>query len=50
MLFTRESDYAIRIVRALKDEEKLTIKTICERELLRRHLLTRLSKNLQRAR
>ncbi len=25
MLFTRESDYAIRIVRALKDEEKLTI-------------------------
>ncbi len=34
MLFTRESDYAIRIVRALKDEEKLTIKTICERELL----------------
>lgn len=33
MLFTRESDYAIRIVRALK-EEKLTIKTICERELL----------------
>lgn len=34
MLFTKESDYAIRIVRALKDEEKLTIKTICERELL----------------
>ena len=34
MLFTRESDYAIRIVRALKDEEKLTIKTICERESL----------------
>lgn len=34
MLFTRESDYAIRIVRALKDEEKLTIKTICEKESL----------------
>ena len=49
MLFTRESDYAIRIVRALKDEEKLTIKTICEREILPEAFATRLSKSLQRA-
>lgn len=32
MLFTRESDYAIRIVRALKDEDRLNIKAICQKE------------------
>ena len=32
MLFTRESDYAVRIVRALKDGGRLNIKTICEKE------------------
>ncbi|TQQ83143.1 Rrf2 family transcriptional regulator [Peptacetobacter hominis] len=32
MLFTRESDYAIRIVRALSDGERSNIKTICRKE------------------
>ena len=31
MMITRESDYAIRIIRALKDGEQLTIEQICLR-------------------
>ncbi|WP_300277999.1 RrF2 family transcriptional regulator [Peptacetobacter sp.] len=49
MLFTKESDYAIRIVRALKNEEKLTIKDICEKESLPEafayKIIKKLSKN-----
>lgn len=29
MLFTKESDYAIRVVRALKNEDKKSIREIC---------------------
>lgn len=32
MLFKRETDYGIRIVRALKDGNKLAVRDICERE------------------
>lgn len=32
MLFTKECDYAIRIVRALKDGSKLKVRDICECE------------------
>lgn len=32
MLFTKESDYAIRVVRALQDGGKKTIKELCELE------------------
>lgn len=32
MLFTKESDYAIRIVRALRSEEKHSVKDICQAE------------------
>ena len=32
MFLTKECDYAIRVVRALLDYEKKTVKTICERE------------------
>lgn len=49
MLFTRESDYAIRIVRALKDEEKLTIKTICEREKLPEAFAYKIIKKLSKS-
>ena len=35
MMITRESDYAIRIIRALKDEgELLPLEQICQRELV----------------
>ena len=32
MLFTKESDYAIRVIRALQDGGKKTIKELCELE------------------
>ena len=32
MLLTRENDYAIRILRSLKDKEKHTVKDICQAE------------------
>lgn len=32
MLFTKESDYAIRVVRALKNGEKMSIRQICDVE------------------
>ena len=32
MLLTKESDYAIRIVRALKDGNKIRARDICEEE------------------
>ena len=32
MLFTKESDYAIRIVRALRHQDKQTVKKICHDE------------------
>ena len=34
MMITRESDYAIRIIRALKDGELLPLEQICQRELV----------------
>ena len=36
MLFTKESDYAIRVIRALQDGGKKTIKELCELEQIRR--------------
>lgn len=32
MLLTRENDYAIRMLRAMKDGEKHTMKDICQEE------------------
>ena len=32
MLITKEADYAIRIMRSLKDKEKHTVKDICQAE------------------
>ena len=34
MFITRECDYAVRIVRALADGEKLCVSRICEKEAL----------------
>ena len=31
MMITRESDYAVRMIRALKDGEQLTIEQICRK-------------------
>ena len=37
MFITRESDYAMRVVRALMGETRLSVSEICERRL--QHLL-----------
>ena len=34
MMITRESDYGVRIIRALKDGGLMTIGQICERECI----------------
>lgn len=49
MLFTKESDYAIRIVRALKDGKKIRAKDICEREEIPEAFAYKILKKLERA-
>ena len=38
MLITRECDYAVRVIRALSGEERLSVGDICEKEASRRRL------------
>ncbi len=49
MLITKESDYAIRIIRALKDRELLTIQEICELELIPKQFAYKILKKLSAA-
>jgi len=49
MMITRESDYAIRILRALKNGEQLTIEQICQKELVPRQFAYKILKKLDRA-
>lgn len=49
MLFTKESDYAIRIVRALNNVDKLTIREICEKEELPEAFAYKIIKKLAKA-
>lgn len=49
MLITRESDYAIRIIRALKDAELLTIQEICDREQIPKQFAYKILKKLDNA-
>lgn len=49
MLITRESDYAVRIIRALKDKELLTIQEICELELVPKQFAYKILKKLEKA-
>lgn len=49
MMITRESDYAIRIIRALKDGEQLTLEQICERELVPKQFAYKILKKLDRS-
>ncbi len=49
MLFTKESDYAIRIVRALKNSEKKTVQEICDAEGLPKPFCYKIMKKLGRA-
>ena len=49
MMITRESDYAIRIIRALKDGELLPLEQICQRELVPKQFAYKILKKLERA-
>ncbi len=48
MLFTRECDYAIRIIRALSSEEAVSVPKICQMENLPSAMTYKLSRELRR--
>lgn len=49
MLFTRESDYAIRIVRALKNGEQQNVDEVCRLEEIPKAFCYKIMKKLSRA-
>lgn len=49
MLFTKESDYAIRVVRALKKGEKLNIRQVCAKEEIPEAFAYKIMQKLNRA-
>ena len=49
MLLTKECDYGIRIIRALKDGEKRTVQTICDQEHVPNKYAYKILKKLQMA-
>lgn len=49
MLITRETDYAVRILRCLADFQLKTIREICDDQLVPRQFAYKISKKLERA-
>ena len=49
MFITRESDYAMRVVRALMGETRLSVSDICEREAITAPFAYKILKKLQNA-
>lgn len=49
MLITRETDYAMRVLRVLSDGMQATTKEICEKELLPQQFVYKIIKRLNRA-
>lgn len=49
MLITRECDYAVRVVRALNGESRLSVNEICEREDITAPFAYKILKKLQKA-
>jgi len=49
MLLTKECDYGLRIIRALHDNEKRTVQTICEMEYIPHKYAYKILKKLQNA-
>lgn len=49
MLITRECDYAVRVVRALAGENRLSVGEICEREAITAPFAYKILKKLQKA-
>lgn len=49
MLITRECDYAVRVIRALAGEIRLSVSDICEREAITAPFAYKILKKLQKA-
>lgn len=49
MLMTKETDYALRILRALSGQDQLTTKEICDQELLPQQFVYKVVKKLSQA-
>lgn len=49
MLITKETDYALRILRALADGNQLSTQEICKQEFLPQQFVYKISKKLERA-
>ncbi|MDR1623155.1 MAG: Rrf2 family transcriptional regulator [Synergistaceae bacterium] len=49
MLITRETDYALRVLRALSDGEQVTVGNVCKRELLPQQFVYKILKKMEQA-
>lgn len=49
MVITRECDYAVRVIRALAGEERLSVSEICDREAITAPFAYKILKKLQKA-
>lgn len=49
MFITRECDYAVRVLRALSDEARLSVNEICEKEALTAPFAYKILKKLQKS-
>ncbi|MDO5363133.1 MAG: Rrf2 family transcriptional regulator [Eubacteriales bacterium] len=49
MFITRESDYAVRVIRALAGEQRLSVSEICERESITAPFAYKILKKLQKS-
>ena len=49
MFITRESDYAVRVIRALQGENRLSVPDICEKESITAPFAYKILKKLQKA-
>ena len=49
MLITRECDYAVRVLRALAEEKRVSVSEICEKELITAPFAYKILKKLQKA-
>lgn len=49
MFITRECDYAVRVVRALRNEKKISVTEICDKEAITAPFAYKILKKLQKA-
>ena len=48
MLITRECDYAVRVLRAMAEEKRVSVNEICEKELITAPFAYKILKKLQK--